>query len=159
MREVSIGVVFNDELNNVMSRSTKCDVVGHAPGHSRVQKGNHLSLCIKNAGARVTIKREVAKPLVEVEDSNLPGFLLELVARVSFQLREATKSEVSFLSILGNSEARIALIIPEVRSCKACGVDTAQKSVKMIGRVLEGGRVGGVGVEECCNLVGRKFPC
>ncbi len=158
-REVSVGVVFDDELDNVVSRSTECDVVGHAPGHSGVQKGDHLPLRVENTGARVAFGREVAKPLVEVEDSDLPGILLELIARVSFQLGEATESEVGFLTVLGNNEARIALIVPEARSREACSVDTVQKPVKMIGRVLEGGQIGDVGVEECSDLVGRKFPC
>ena len=158
-REVSVGVVFDDELDDVVSRSTERDVVGHAPGHSRVQKGDHLPLRVENTRARVAFGREAAEPLVEVEDSDLPGLLLKLVARVSFQPGETTESEVGCLTVLGNNEARIALIVPDVRSREACGVDTTQKPVKMIGRVLESGRVGDVGVEECFDLIGRKFPC
>jgi len=114
--------VFFDELDDVVTRSSECDVVGH--WHAGMQDGDELAFGVEDGCARIAFAGKVAELLAEVEDGDLPGVVLELVTSISLQLRAATKSKVSRLPILGNDEAIVAILVQ-----------------KMVVRVLEGVRV------------------
>ena len=52
--EIGVGVLFHDDLIDVVTRSSKRDMVRHATGHSRVQECNQLALRIEDSCTRVT---------------------------------------------------------------------------------------------------------
>lgn len=133
-----MGVAFLDDLDDVVSGSAKSDMVGHPPGHAGMQEGDQLAFCVEDSCARVTMAREVAMLLVEVEDGDLPGIALEFITGIRLQPGEATKGKIGRLSILGHDEARVALVVPEVGIRQTCGVDATQKSKEVIFRVLKG---------------------
>lgn len=53
VREIRVGVVCLDEVNDVVSRSAEGNVVGHTMTCARVQNGDELALNIENSRARV----------------------------------------------------------------------------------------------------------
>lgn len=149
--KVSVGVVFLDKLDDVVSGGSKRDVVGHA--HAGMQDGDELALGIEDGCARVALAGKVTVLLAEIEDRDLPGFVPELVTRIGLKLREATKGKVGRLPILGNDETSVAMFVHEVRIGQACGVDKTRQPEEMVVRVREGRRVGAIGVEERRDLV------
>ena len=52
--EIGIRVLFHDDLVDVVTRSSKRDMVRHATGHSRVQERDQLALRIEDSSTRVT---------------------------------------------------------------------------------------------------------
>ena len=52
--EIGVGVLFHDDLVDVVTRSSKRDMVRHAMGHSRVQERDQLALRVEDSCARVT---------------------------------------------------------------------------------------------------------
>ena len=107
-----------------------------------MQDGDELALGVEDGRARVAFAGKVAVFHAEVEDRDLPGIVPELVARISLQLRQATKGEVGRLPILGNDKAGVAVLVQKVRIGQACGVDIARQPEEVVLRVLEGGQVG-----------------
>lgn len=125
--EIGVRVAFLDELDDVVTRSSERDVVGHASWHAGMQDGDELAFGVEDGGARVAFAGKVAVLLAEVKYRDLPGIVLELVTRISLQLREATKGKVGRLPILGNDEASVAILVQKVGIGQACGVDTARQ--------------------------------
>ena len=64
----------------------------------------------------------------------------------------ATKGKVSRLPLLGNGEARVVVLVEEVRVREACGIDATQEPEVVVLGVLEFGGVDGVGVETGVDL-------
>jgi len=52
--EIGIRVLFHDDLVDIVTRSSKCNMVRHATGHSGVQEGNQLALRVEDSCTRVT---------------------------------------------------------------------------------------------------------
>ena len=151
--EIGVGVLFPDDLVDVVTRSSKCDMVRHATGHSGVQEGDQLALCIEDSRARVTSSREITMlSAPEVKDCNLPGLAPEMPTGVRLELGLVTEGKVGRLPILGNGEVRVVVLVEEVRVREACGVDATQEPEEVVYRVLEYEGVGGVGVEEGDDL-------
>jgi hypothetical protein len=146
--EIGVGVLFQDDLVDVVTRSSERDMVRHATGHSGVQEGDQLALRVEDSCARVTFSREITMlSAPEVKDCNLPGLALEIPTGVRLELGLATKGKVGRLPLLGNGEARIVVLVEEVRVREACGIDATQEPEEVVLRVLKYGGVGGVGVE------------
>ena len=80
--EISMGVVFLDKLDDVVTRGSERDVVRHAG----MQDGNELAFSVEDGCARVAFSRKVAMLLAEVEDCDLPGIMFKLVTCISLQL-------------------------------------------------------------------------
>lgn len=154
--KISVRVVFLDEFDNVVTRGSKGDVVGHSSGHSGMQESDQLAFSVENGCARVTFAGEVAALLAIVEDRDLPGILVGLAAGVGLQLREATKGKIRRLPILGDDEGRVVIVVREARISKAGGVDITQQPEKMVVWVIEGS-VGDIEVEERDDLVAGKL--
>ena len=151
--EISVRVLFQDNLMDIVPRSSERDMVRHATGHSRVQKSNQLALRIEDSCARVTFGREITMlSAPEVKNRNLPGLALGIPTGVCLELRLATKGKVGRLPHLGNGEVRIVVLVEEVRVREACGIDATQEPEEVVLRVLEYGGVGGIGVEAGNNL-------
>ena len=111
-----------------MTRGSKGNMVRHATGHSRVQDGDQLALRVEDSCARVTLSREITVlPAPPVEDRDLPGIVSEIAAGVRLELRLATKGKIGRLPILGNGEARVVILVKEVRVREGCGVDETQE--------------------------------
>lgn len=125
--EIGVRVAFLDELDDVVTRSSERDVVGHSPWHAGMQDSDELAFGVEDCGARVAFAGKVAVFLAEVKYRDLPRIVLELVTCISLQLREATKGKVGRLPILGNDEASIAILVQKVGIGQACGVDTARQ--------------------------------
>ncbi len=144
--------MFLDLIEDKVTRRAIRDVAVQSLGHARMQQGDDLAFGVEDDGPRVAVVREVAAPLVVVEDGDLPGVVLEFVAMVRFQLRVATKGKIGSLPVLGHYEARLTLVVHEVGVRQACGVDPAQKSEEMICRVLKDRWVSGIGIEKRIDL-------
>ena len=143
--EIGVRVLFPDDLVDVVTRSSKCDMVRHATttGPSGVQEGDQLALCIEDSRARVTTSREIIMPFApEVKDCNLPGLALGIPTGVRLELGLATEGKVGPLPILGKDETRIAVLVEEVRVRETCGVDATREPEEVVRRVLEFGEVG-----------------
>lgn len=147
-----MGSALLDLLDDKVSVRAKGDVARHA----RVEEGNHLPLGIEDVGTQVVLVREFL--LVEVEDGHLPGGAPQVVDHVGLALGEPPEGQVSSLPLFRDDEARVALLVEEVRVLEALGVDAALDAEEMVGWVFEGGRVGVVGVEELDDVVGLEFP-
>ena len=152
--EIGVGVLLRDKLHDVVTRGSECDMVGHATvGHSGVQEGDQLALRVEDSCARVTFSREIAVlSAPPVEDRDLPGLALEIPTGVRLELGLATKGKVGRLPLLGNGEARVVVLVEEVRVREACGVDVTQEPEEVVLRVLKYGGVDGVGVEASDDL-------
>lgn len=75
--------MFLDELEDEVTGSSECDVVGHAPWHAGMQDGNELAFGVEDGCARVAFGGKAAVLRAEVEDRDLPGITPELVTRIS----------------------------------------------------------------------------
>lgn len=156
--EIGVGVLFLDELLDVVTRSPKGNVVRLATGHSGVQDGDQLALRVEDSCARVTLSREITVlPAPPVEDRNLPGLANEIATGVRLELGLATKGKIGRLPGLGNGEARVVVLVEEVRVREGCGVDETRELEQMVLRVLECRGVGGVGVEAGDDLVAGEL--
>ena len=146
--EISVRVLFHDDLVDIVTRSSERHMVRHATGHSGVQERNQLALRVEDSCTRVTFGREITMfSAPKVKDCNLPGLALEIPTGVCLKLGLVTKGKVGRLPLLGNSEARVVVLVEEVRVREACGVNATQEPEEVVLRVLEYGGVGGVGVE------------
>ena len=151
-----MGVALLDLLDDKVSGRAKGDVARHAPRHARVEEGNHLPLGIEDVGAQVVLVREFL--LVEVEDGHLPGRAPQVVDHIGLALGEPPEGQVNGLPLFRDDEARVALLVEEVRVLEALSVDAALDAEEMVGWVFEGGKVGVVGVEELDDVVGLELP-
>lgn len=59
-------IAFLDELDNIVTWSSECDIVGHAPWHAGMQDGDELAFGIEDGCARVAFSGKVAVLLAEV---------------------------------------------------------------------------------------------
>ena len=156
--EIGVGVLFLDDLVDVVTRSSERDMVGHSAGHSGVQEGDQLALRVEDSCARVALCREITMlPAPEVKNRDFPGLALEIPTGVRLELGLATKGKVGRLPVFGNDEARVVVLVEEVRGREACGIDASQEPEQMVLRVLEYGGVGGVGVEAGDDLVASEL--
>jgi len=87
--EIGVRVAFLYELDDVVTRSSERDMVGH--WHAGMQDGDELAFGVEDGCARVAFAGKVAVLLAEVENGDLPGVRLELATGISLQLRAATK--------------------------------------------------------------------
>ena len=112
--ELGEGILDEDLLDNPPDGRTVCDVVMHAPRHSRVQDGERVAITRKDERTRIAMVRKVAPSLAIVVDDDLPGPESEVGASIGVHARVAAQGKLGRVAVLANDVEGIAILVLRV---------------------------------------------